>query len=262
MNRLPPSQAPCDPAPFELGGGPRGVLLLHGFSGTPFELRFLGERLADHGLRVSAPLLPGHGTRPEDMQATGPADWLAAAERALADLRADCERVAVVGLSLGALLAIELAAGRPGDVAAVGLVSTPYWLGGRMAALLALYCFTPAVLLWPLFPKPRDHREVRDPAWKGKNPSYPVLPMWAARRLRRHIRRVRRLAPAVGCPALVVHGAWDDMALPAGARRLADRLGSRTVWQRELPDSAHLVSLDRDRPAFEACVLDFLDEVL
>ncbi len=251
-----------DPSPFELGDGPRGVLLLHGFTGTPFELRALGERLAAGGYRVSAPLLAGHGLTPAAMQATGPADWLAGAGQGLDALGARCARVAVVGLSLGSLLAIELAASRPADVAAVGLLATPYWLGPRLAALLALYGFTPAARLWPELPKPDSHDEVLDPAQKGLNPAYPVLPMLAGRKLRGHIRRVRALAPRVRCPALVAHGERDRMVLAAGARRLARRLGSATVWQRYLPESAHLVTLDRERAALEDCVAAFLREVL
>ncbi|HOX42147.1 MAG TPA: alpha/beta fold hydrolase [Myxococcota bacterium] len=258
-----PAPAPsADPDPFELPGGPRGVLLLHGFTGTPFELRALGERLAAEGYRVSAPLLPGHGLTPAAMQATGPADWLAGAARGLDGLRARCERVAVVGLSLGSLLAIELAASRPADVAAVGLLATPYWPAPRLAALLLLYGFTPAARLWPEFPKPAGHDEVLDPAQKGRNPAYPVLPMLAGRKLRGHIRRVRGLVPRVRCPALVIHGQQDRLVLPAGARRLARRLGSARVWQRYLPGSAHLVTLDRERAALEDCVAAFLGEVM
>jgi len=89
-----------------------------------------------------------------------------------------------------------------------------------------------------------------------------VLPMLAGRKLRGHIRRVRALAPRVRCPALVAHGERDRMVLAAGARRLARRLGSATVWQRYLPESAHLVTLDRERAALEDCVAAFLREVL
>ena len=88
------SNAPFDPEvvrPWRIGTGPRGALLLHGFAGTPPELRRLGEELANAGWRCHGPLLAGHGTTPEDLARTRWEDWAASAEEALAELRAECD---------------------------------------------------------------------------------------------------------------------------------------------------------------------------
>ena len=106
------------PAPFTLSGGDVGVLLIHGFTGSPAEMRPLGRFLHGRGLTVAAPLLPGHGTTPADLNRCRWQDWLACAEIALAELQAQCRAVFVAGLSLGALLTLTLA-GQHRDLAGI-----------------------------------------------------------------------------------------------------------------------------------------------
>src|SRR5215831_6705959 len=96
-------------APFNLGDGPDACLLLHGLTGSPAEVRPVGEALAKAGFRAVAPLLPGHGTSPEDLYVVTRADLLAAARAALLGL-SGARRLYLCGLSAGALLAIHLAA--------------------------------------------------------------------------------------------------------------------------------------------------------
>jgi len=99
--------------PRFLPGGREGVLLLHGFTGTPRDLAGLGGRLGEGGFAVSIPRLPGHGTNGEDFLQTGWRDWLRAAVDAFSDLRARCETVHLVGYSMGGLLAVLLASRFP-----------------------------------------------------------------------------------------------------------------------------------------------------
>src|SRR3989442_497796 len=98
---------PADP--FVLGEGPDGCLLLHGLTGSPAEMRPVGEALAAAGFRAVGPLLPGHGTTPEDLDTTTRADLIQAAESALLSLEG-ARRIFLCGLSVGGLLAIHLAA--------------------------------------------------------------------------------------------------------------------------------------------------------
>src|SRR5262249_31191155 len=121
---------------FEIGDGTVGVVCVHGFTGTPYEMRYLGDELARAGFAVHGLRLPGHGTSIADLDATTWSDWARAVELAFDTLATRCRRVAVVGQSLGGLLALHLAAHRR-DVAGVAALATPLWLdglGGRVAA--------------------------------------------------------------------------------------------------------------------------------
>src|SRR5262245_53840522 len=111
--------------PFDWRAGRRGCLLVHGLAGTPYEMRGLGERLHAAGYTVRGVCLPGHGSSIAELARCRWQDWADALERELDGLRVDCDPVAVAGLSLGSLLALQLAHRRPGDVAALILLSTP-----------------------------------------------------------------------------------------------------------------------------------------
>lgn len=109
--------------PFSHDGGPVGVLLSHGFTGSPASMTPWGQYLADRGYTVRVPRLPGHGTTWQDMNRTRWDDWYATIDDALTDLKGRCERVAVGGLSMGGGLALRLAEVRPDDVDALVLVN-------------------------------------------------------------------------------------------------------------------------------------------
>ena len=96
-------------APFYLNGGSTGILLIHGFTGAPPEMRLIGDYLHQRGITVSAPLLPGHGTVVEDMNRYKWTDWVAHTKQALAELKSGCDAVFVAGLSLGSLITLNLA---------------------------------------------------------------------------------------------------------------------------------------------------------
>src|SRR5882724_8189151 len=120
------SARPCDDSvmssllpgaqPFEHAGGPVGVLLCHGFTGSPQTLRGWADYLAGQGLTVSLPRLPGHGTTWQDLARTGSDDWLAEVDAAFGQLAGRCEQVFVFGLSMGGCLALRLAETRGGAV--------------------------------------------------------------------------------------------------------------------------------------------------
>ena len=112
--------AGCEP--LSVNGGPVGVLVLHGFTGSPFSMRPLAERFADAGFSVEMPLLPGHGTAVEDMIPTRFEDWSGGAEAAFQSLAARTEKVFVVGLSMGGTLTCWLAEKHP-TIAGIVLVN-------------------------------------------------------------------------------------------------------------------------------------------
>jgi carboxylesterase len=112
--------------PFFYSAGKTGILLIHGFTGSPSEMRPMGKYLHQQGFTVSAPLLPGHGTSPEDLQQTKWQDWWMCVKNAFMALQqADVEKIAVVGHSMGGILALLLASEYQKELTSVVTLCAP-----------------------------------------------------------------------------------------------------------------------------------------
>ncbi|MFJ2903528.1 alpha/beta hydrolase [Streptomyces sp. NPDC087212] len=223
--------------PYRHEGGSVGVLLCHGFTGSPQSLRPWAERLAERGLTVSLPLLPGHGTRWQDMQVTGWQDWYAELDRELRALGERCEKVFVAGLSMGGTLALRLAA-RHGEAVSGLMLVNP---GNRMhgAAQYAL------PLLRHLVPSaPGIASDIAKPT--GVELGYDRVPLHAAHSLRALFRVVDRELPQVTQPLLLLHSPQDHVVPPADAARILGRVSSRDVHEVLLEQSYHVATLDHD----------------
>jgi carboxylesterase len=244
--------------PFDLvGDGPIGVVCVHGFTGTPYEMRYLGGRLAHAGYHVHGLLLPGHGTRAEDLDATRWTDWTDAVEDAFDMMRMLYARVAVVGQSLGALLALHLASRRK-DVAAVASLAAPLWLegfGARIAAWSArgtLQRLLPGLRALPKL----AGSDVRDKRVRDENPAYDRIPVRALAELTAFMRIVDDSLSAITQPVLVLHGQQDHTAPVACAYHIAER--AHAARTRILPRSYHLIAADVERDIVAREVIDFL----
>jgi carboxylesterase len=228
-----------DPSPFFLEGGPLGVLLIHGFTGSPPEMRLVGDYLHRRGFTVSGPLLPGHGTTVEDMNRCLWADWTGHAERALTSLQDRCEMVFVGGLSMGSLLTLYLAAHHP-ELPGVITYSPAAWPANRLIYL------TP-ILKHLIRKKPKsDDSDLTDPEADLRLWSYEENPAFAAHELLKLIRQVRRLLPQVRCPLLVIQGTFDQAIHPTSARRTYERAGSTDKGLVTLHNSGHCVTVDSE----------------
>ncbi len=249
-----------DPGPFDLpgrSGGTDAVLLLHGLTGTPFELRPVADRLARNGVRCLAPVLPGHES-PEALARTSWLDWVGGARDALISL-GETRRTLVVGSSMGALVACTLAAENPGRVDGVALLAPALELQplGKLAGWLARN--TPVAGYVPQIPK-GGGSDVGDPKARAANPCMETIPFRAVGELLAFQTHVDALLPRVRCPALVVAGALDGTVTVAGARRMAGRLGGGARFV-VLPKSRHLVAIDFERERVAADVASFLDSI-
>ena len=236
-----------DAEPFDLAGDQRGVLCIHGFTGTPFEMRYLGERLNQRGWTVAGLMLPGHGTNPTDLERTTWRDWYGAVEATFDSLLRRCSVVAVVGQSLGGLLALELAIRRGQDVSALAALATPLWLHGLGQVVGKLTESVPGLTrAVPQLPK-LGGSDVRDPDARRCNPGYSTMPTAGIAELSGFMRHVHAHLSAVRSPLLVVHGARDHTAPVACASTLASGVASKFVQTLILPRSYHLVSIDVEK---------------
>jgi carboxylesterase len=242
---------------LDLPGGPDAALLLHGLTGSTFELFPVAERLRAGGVRVLAPLLAGHGGAPRDLVGVPWTEWLAKAGRDLARLEG-ARRTLVVGCSTGALLGCALAQELPSRVDGLVLLAPALelHLPGRLAALLGRL----PVLRERIVPK-GNGSDVSDPEMRRRNRCMDGVPLASVAELASLERHVARLLPAVEAPALVVHGAHDHTVTLAGARRLARELGSGPAEVVVLPRSFHLVGIDVERERCAELVMGFLDSL-
>ncbi|TQJ87538.1 carboxylesterase [Streptomyces sp. SLBN-31] len=223
--------------PFRHEGGEVGVLLCHGFTGSPQSLRPWAEYLAERGLTVSLPLLPGHGTRWEDMQLTGWQDWYAEVDRELRALVERCEQVFVAGLSMGGALALRLAAKHGDAVSGVVVVNPANKVHG-----LSAYALPVARHLV------RTTKGIAsDIAKEGSTElGYDKVPLHAAHSLRNFFRLVDSELPQVTQPLLLLHSPQDHVVPPADSARILGRVSSRDVREILLEQSYHVATLDHD----------------
>lgn len=243
------SLLPFDPEAvraWSLGSGRRGAVLLHGFAGTPPELRRLGEHLAAHGWRCEGPRLAGHGTTPEDHERTRWQDWAASAAAAVDRLAAECDPVVVAGQSMGGSLALHLAA-HDTRIAAVATLAAPIWLSDwRLRIIFA----AKYVQRWHV-PDPTDIDLYRPEAVEELH-SYGRRSTRSLHELTRLLAHVRRELAMVRQPVLVLHGGRDRTVDPRNAEDIARRLVcSREVEVDLYPRSGHAMSVDVDRSEIE-----------
>jgi carboxylesterase len=240
-----------DSAPFDLpGSGRAAALCLHGLTGTPYEVRPLGVAIAAAGIRALGPVLPGHNETPERLAKVRYTDWLDAARSHLHALRAECDRVFVVGLSLGGLLALALAEEEPVD--ALVVIGTPLKLYHPLACLIPLLKY-----IRPL-PRKRIGSDIRDDAARQRHPSYDRMPLHSVCELQRLQRRVRPRLAQITAPILVAHGAYDRTANPSDAATIRDAVSSELREYILLASSGHIVPVDVDGPDLASAVADFL----
>ncbi len=227
-----------DPSPFFLQGGPVGVLMIHGYPGSPPEMRLVGDYLHERGCTVSAPLLPGHGTTAEDLNTTRWTDWRDHLVRALESLRDQCQEIFIAGLSAGGVLALYLAATQPDLVGAITYSAALYpsnWL---------LNLVPVGKYLIKQFPMREEH--LTNPEAISRIWTYDTYPTAGAHELLKVLREVKRLLPKITCPLLIVHSTLDRDVRSKSARVIYEQSASQDkelVW---LHNSGHNIMVDSE----------------
>jgi carboxylesterase len=238
------------------------ALCLHGFTGTPYELRPLAGALADAGFAVSVPLLAGHGDSVAHLATTGWRDWLASAEAAFDRIReaSDGGPVAVVGASMGGLLALRLARTRSNDVAALALFSVPLRLPAWQSVVLRAFARLPGCVRRRRFAAlaKRGGSDVTDERIRRESPSLPAMPLAGLAELVALSDLVRRELRCVTAPAFVAHGERDRTVPRSASFELAGSLASSQVERLWLPRSGHLIAVDVEHAELCAAVTRFL----
>ncbi|MDQ3353596.1 MAG: alpha/beta fold hydrolase [Actinomycetota bacterium] len=238
--------------PAGLAGDPAGVLVVHGFTGTPATVSPVAEALAAAGFAVEAPRLPGHGTTIEDMIPTRFADWSSALEATYLELAARCSGVAVVGLSMGATLTC--------------------WLSARHPEIAGIACINPMVApaepaLLELIGLMVDAGEtvsegvgadLADP--DAREIAYDGSPLAPARSLYEALELLQDDLSRITCPVLILTSTQDHVVHPDNSDHLAAHV-TGPVERVRLERSYHVATLDHDKDLVAERVVAFAQRV-
>jgi len=235
--------ADLDGTSFEWKGGKIGILLFHGFTATTVEVRLMAKFLNDMGFTVRGPLLPGHGKTVDDMNAFSWQDLIACAEDNYAVLKQKCDKVFVMGESMGGLLTLALSMRHPE-------------IEGMMVFAPALIVpgLSKAEWLWPFKSYIWKKNIDETMEWQGFN----VVPLHAAAQLSKLQRFIRNNLSKVTVPALIFQGKLDKSIDLLSSVRVLESIQSEEkelIW---LENSTHCILLDNQLPDAEEICLKFI----
>lgn len=224
--------------PFFFPGNDIGVLVSHGFTGTPQSMRYLGEQIHAAGYTVIGPRLAGHGISPAAMARTGAEDWIASVDEALSQLRQRCSQIFMAGLSMGGTLTLYTAARQPGVIRGAMTVNAAVRVGGAAMAGLVYDRHAPATV-------PGIGSDIK--AAGVQELAYAEVPVKCFRDALTLASVAHELLPTVSCPVLVITSREDHVVDPANGPLIAQRLGSSRIEMSWLDNSYHVATLDNDK---------------
>src|SRR3954451_6528362 len=240
------------PQPERTGGRAIGVLLVHGFTRSPASMKPWARALADHGYAVEVPLLPGHGTRWQDLNKVAWTDWYAEAEAAFDRLRTSCEAVVVGGLSMGGSVALRLAEERGDQVSGILLVNV--FISSTRKELMAL------PLLKHVVPSLRG--VINDIKKPGQDEhGYPRLPLKGLAAVTAMWKVVVPDLKRVTQPLLYFRSTTDHVIDQSSSATELGGVASVDVEERLLDNSYHVATLDHDADRIHTESAEFVARV-
>jgi carboxylesterase len=225
--------------PFFFPGNHIGCLLIHGFTGAPKEMHWMGEYLGNLGYTVLGVRLAGHATQPKDMSRMHWQDWVTSVEDGYYMLKGWVDQVFVMGLSMGGILSLLFASQHP--VSGVVAMSTPYALRDdpRIPFIRILSVFIPNVKQGP--------SDWQNPEAAKDHVCYPYFPTRAVIQLRDLLSEMRSALPAVRVPVLLIHSKQDTGVVPHNAKQILAAIGSQDKQLFWVENSGHVIPREPDR---------------
>lgn len=233
--------------PFDFPEGRHGVLLIHGFTGSPAHMRLIGEGLREQGFAARGILLPGHGTLPRDMNKVTWQDWWETARQAAEDMRRTYAHFTVAGLSMGGLMALMLAAEMP--LTACVSIAAPLKTVTKLRAL--------APVLAPVHPMIHKRGE-RTGLIPEYDLGYHEYPTRRVRDLSILIEKCRQCLPNVRCPLLVIQSHGDRTVAPDSPDAILSHVRSTVTSQLWLDDAPHVCTASPEYPRIVQAMTAFL----
>lgn len=234
----------CEPFFFE--GGDTGVLLVHGFSGSPPEMKLLGGFLSGKNLTVSGVRLAGHGTTPEDFAGTTWKDWVESAEEAAEDLKKRCRVVFCAGLSMGGAITYYIS--RRHNFAGIMTLSAPANITDFKFKLVPFAAKFMKFITMP------DDNDLTDKEAIKHVRCYKRLPLSCVKSFYEFHQMSKKEIPQVTSPILIMHGLKDRALSPHNAKFLYENVGSQDKKIVMLENSGHAITVDTEKEkVFEEC---------
>jgi len=238
-----------DIEPFDFPGNKTGCLLIHGFTGSPGEMRPLGEHLQQKGHTVKGILLPGHGTSVEDLARTNWQSWYSEVLRGYEELKKQCERIFVIGLSMGGALALHLAANERVNGGIISICS-PIFLVKKKAYL------TPYVQYFIKYSRKKNYSNKNyESFW------YDQYPISGTASLVQALPKIKRQLTDITNPILIIQSTLDKTVAPDSAQYIYDHIGSRVKELHWLNNSGHIATLDIERDQVFLWIEQFIDRI-
>lgn len=237
--------------PFFFPGGPVGCLLVHGFTGAPNEMRWLGEYLHGRGHSVLGVRLAGHGTNPADMLRLRWTDWMANIEDGLSVLRGCTDQQYILGLSLGGALTLLSAARYP--IAGAAAYAAPYCLPDdwRVPYIRQISRVMPRMT--------KTGTQWRNPEAAATHVEYPFYPTIALAEMRDLLVEMRAALPRVNVPVLLAQSREDKVVPPDHMETIYTALGSQDKQMVWVENSTHVLLREPPREIVFAATADFIE---
>ena len=239
--------------PFFFPGDRVGCLLVHGFTGAPKEMRWMGEYLAGRGYTVLGVRLAGHATRLDDMKRMHWQDWLASVEDGYHLLKGCVDQVFIIGLSMGGILSLLFTSQHP--LSGVVAISTPYAMpyDPRLPFIRILSPLVPTVKKGP--PDWRNLDAVKD------HVEYPIYPTKGVIQLREVLSEMRTALPSVHAPALIIHSKKDGGVSPNNAEQIMAAIGTTDKQLLWVENSGHVIPREPDRQLVFTKIDEFIRRI-
>lgn len=249
---------------IDLPGGEPAVLLIHGLTGNPYEMKFLAEKMNKAGFTVSAPCLPGHSQTLEKLKDTCWQNWYERVRERYLELKQNHLKVGIAGLCMGAVLALELSFEFK-DIPAVSLMSTTLFYDGWTipwySFLIPLAYYTPIKYMYSFSERPpygiKNDRLRKIVQSNTATLVYDEVPGVVMDQNFRLISRVKKHMPRIKTPLLLIHAYEDDTASVKNADYVENHVGSTEIRKVLLQNSYHMVTIDNDRMLVAQENIDF-----
>jgi carboxylesterase len=237
------------------GTNGKGIILVHGWSSTAYEVRRLGKFLNEKGYTVCGPMLKGHGTKPEDLEKVKWEDWLDDLEKAYAEMKKEAGKIYIGGTSIGACLAILLAQ-RKKDIAGIILMATPFKI--RLEKLM-VFLAKLTVNIKPF------NKKVYPPAFGASTTitrviSYQKYSVRSALETFKLVKEARKNLERIIQPCFLIQSASDHIVTKKSLEEIYSRIGSKIKRKKYIKKAYHTFISDiKNEYVFED-ILNFIEE--